>query len=97
MLVILSLEANILFSTKDTREYFFIYQVLLAPSFLSIRRGNQENGYHKEYAKHLVLYGDLETNPKELTKQRSEDYLWLSEVPEMSELEKTPAHELRSL
>lgn len=39
MLVILSLEANILFSTKDTREYFFIYQVLLAPSFLSLFEG----------------------------------------------------------
>lgn len=36
----------------------------------------------------------IETNVKELSKQRSEDYSWFCKVPEMSELEISPGHEL---
>ena len=74
--------------------WLFIQEVLLTPDALD--QGQSGNRYHKEYCKHRVLDRDLETNVKELSKQRSEDYLWLCKVQEMSELEISPGHELNS-
>lgn len=72
--------------------WFFIHEVLLSPNTLG--QGQSGNRYHKKYSKHRVPDRDLETNVKELSNQRSKDYLWLRRVPEMSELEISPGHEL---